>query len=84
MAKRTLDALIYAEKRKAVGGSESEFRHLEIPALYFAAVWLHAKDGDLIIPILKGFQPIEKFETISGENFFQYLLKNFSDVVNRA
>lgn len=81
MATRTIDALIVAEtKIKTDVSIEPEFRHLEIPSIYFAAVWLHTESDDLFIPVQKGFKRIYKYEIIQGENLFEYLFENFSDV----
>ena len=47
----TVDALAAAERLPQVARQEYELRLLKIPAVYFVALWLHAANDDILIPM---------------------------------
>jgi len=50
-ANETLEALHRAEELQQVKENDYELRYLKIPAVYLAAVWLHGKSDDILIPL---------------------------------
>ena len=50
-ANATLEALHSAEGLVQVKENNYELRYLKIPAVYLAAVWLHGKSDDILIPL---------------------------------
>jgi hypothetical protein len=50
-ANETLVALRQAEQMEKVKKGDYELRYLKIPAVYFAAVWLHGASDDILIPL---------------------------------
>ena len=52
-AEATFNTLRFAEKLDSVAREDYELRFLRIAAVYFAALWLHGKQDDLIIPMGK-------------------------------
>jgi hypothetical protein len=50
-AQRSIDALRFAETLPEVQNRDFEARFLKVPALNFTALWLHASDRDLLIPV---------------------------------
>jgi hypothetical protein len=44
-------ALSNAEKSASTAHADYEMRFLKIPAVYFAALWLHAPKDDLLVPL---------------------------------
>lgn len=51
MASATINALSLAENTAALQGKTFELRVLFVSALHFVAIWLHAADQDVLIPI---------------------------------
>jgi len=47
----TVDALHAAEQLPKVTAADYELRLLKIPAVYLAALWLHAENDDILIPM---------------------------------
>jgi hypothetical protein len=47
----TVSALSNAEKSASTAHANYEMRFLKIPAVYFAALWLHAPKDDLLVPL---------------------------------
>src|SRR5205085_2044762 len=47
----TVSALRNAEKSASTAHANYEMRFLKIPAVYFAALWLHAPEDDLLVPL---------------------------------
>lgn len=51
MASATVDALGMAENAACLHGKDYELRVLSVSALHLVALWLHAEDEDVFIPI---------------------------------
>lgn len=49
----TLIVLRIAEKLPEVQKRDYELRYLKIPSVYLAAVWLHRKDDNLLMPLIQ-------------------------------
>ncbi len=64
-AQSTLDALNTAESSGVVQDGDYEVRFIRIAALYFDAVWLHAKNRDVFIPIFDRFRSLRKGKAYS-------------------
>ena len=47
----TIKALTAAERLPKVAKADYELRLLKVPAVYLMALWLHGKDGDILIPM---------------------------------
>jgi len=47
----SLESIAAAESAEAVSSKDYELRYLEILPLYFTAIWLHAEDDDLLVPL---------------------------------
>ncbi len=47
----TVEAVGVAEQRFGADARDYELRLLRIPAVYAVAIWLHAEDDDLLIPV---------------------------------
>ena len=67
----TLEAMRKAKELPQVKKQDYELRFLEVPAINFCAVWLHAKSDDIIMPLppvygrkLNAFQPYSESEII--------------------
>lgn len=66
----TLQALHEAEKLESVQQANFQIRFLRVPPLYFAALWLHRKGRDILIPIvsppegLVAYQPYSEAEVL--------------------
>jgi hypothetical protein len=72
-AKSTLDTLNTAESGGVVQGGDYELRFLKIVALYFDAVWFHAKNRDVIIPIFGKFKSLRKGQEYSESDIIGVL-----------
>ncbi|MDQ3119212.1 MAG: hypothetical protein M3Q89_06540 [Verrucomicrobiota bacterium] len=48
----TIEALNAAERLPSVRKAKYEARFLKIPAVYFAALWLHGGDEDILLPMV--------------------------------
>ncbi len=70
-ANETAEALRIAEQLPQIKKQDYELRYLNIPAVSFVAVWLHAKSDDIIIPLpptsggLNANQPYSESQIIS-------------------
>jgi hypothetical protein len=67
----TLEAMRNANQLPKIRKEDYELRFLEVPAINFCAVWLHAKSDDIIMPLpptfgrkLNAFQPCSESEII--------------------
>lgn len=47
----TVEAVTAAEEKFAADARDYELRLLRIPAVYAIAIWLHANDADVLIPV---------------------------------
>jgi hypothetical protein len=55
----TLSALDFAQGLAKVKRGTFEVRYLKLPAVYFAAVWLHGQDDDVIVPLREPPAPLK-------------------------
>jgi hypothetical protein len=67
----TVEAIRKARELPQIKKQDYELRFLEVPAVNFVAIWLHAKSGDIIMPLpptlgrkLNAFQPYSESEII--------------------
>jgi len=69
----TLEALRIAKELPQVKKSDYELRHLDIPAVYFVAVWLHGKSDDIIIPLPNTFGRWNAYQPYSESQMVKLL-----------
>jgi hypothetical protein len=85
--KETLEALQAAEKLPQIGKQDYEPRFLDIPAVYFVAVWLHGKSDDILIPLPPTFGRWNAYQPYSERQMMKLLkkhaecAKNFDETV---
>ncbi len=72
LVERTVRALAFAENLEEVNENDYELRLIDVPGLYVAALWLHG-ENDLIIPLLLGSFPIDKFIVYTEGEFIDLL-----------
>src|SRR5205814_7734225 len=61
----TVEALHAAERMPKVAAADYDMRLLKIPAVYLAALWLHADNDDILIPM--GNPPAGRSEEHTSE-----------------
>jgi len=59
-AQYMLDALLTAESLPEVAKTDFELRYLQVPALYFFALWLHAPSENILIPTTDGIKALKQ------------------------
>jgi len=72
-AQYTLDALHSAESLPAVAKTEFELRFLQVPALCFFAIWLHAPSADILIPTTDGVKSLKQGKPYSEHDVLTIL-----------
>jgi len=72
-AQNTLNALHVAESLPEVNKTDFEIRFLLVPALYFAALWLHASSDDVLIPTNDGVGALQKGKSYSTKHVLEVL-----------
>jgi hypothetical protein len=73
-AQKTCDAMKAAHAQLNDSEKEYELRVLRAPTLYFRAVWLHAKDDDVLFPIAPVPVEIKANEAITAAALTEALL----------
>ena len=69
----TLEALRTTEQLPQIKKQNYELRRLDIPAVYFVAVWLHGKSDDIIIPLPPTFGRWNAFQPYSESQMIKLL-----------
>lgn len=69
----TADAVIEAEQRFAEDAHDYELRLLRIPAVYAIAIWLHAEDSDVLIPVAPAPASLRAHEAMEEAAFTEAL-----------
>ena len=72
-SKETLEALRMAEALPQVKKQDYELRFLDIPAVYFVAVWLHAESDDILIPLPPAFGRWSAYQPCSESDMIKLL-----------
>jgi hypothetical protein len=72
-SKETLKALRMAEALPQVKKQDYELRFLDIPAVYFVAVWLHAESDDILIPLPPAFGRWSAYQPCSESDMIKLL-----------
>jgi hypothetical protein len=73
LGKETLEALREAEKLPQIKKQDYEPRFLDVPAVYFIAVWLHGKSDDIIIPLPPTFGRWNAYQPYSESQMIKLL-----------
>jgi hypothetical protein len=71
--KETMEALQQAKKLPQIGKQDYEPRFLDIPAVYFVAVWLHGKSDDILIPLPPTFGRCNAYQPYSESQIIKLL-----------
>ena len=82
-ANETLEALRKAEQLPQVKKQDYELRFLNIPAVYFCAVWLHEKSDDIIIPLPPTFGRMNAYQPYSESQIIKLLKKDAITVMKQ-
>ena len=69
----TLEALRKVKELPQVKKSDYELRRLDVPAVYFVAVWLHGKSDDIIIPLPPTFGRWNAYQPYSESQMIKLL-----------
>jgi len=72
-AKETLEALRKAEKLPQIKKQDYELRFLDIPSVYFVAVWLHRESDDILIPLPSTFGRWDAYQPYSESAMIKLL-----------
>jgi hypothetical protein len=72
-SKETLEALRMAEALPQVKKQDYELRFLDIPVVYFVAVWLHAESDDILIPLPPAFGRWSAYQPCSESDMIKLL-----------
>lgn len=72
-AQHTLDAIHEAESLPEVAKTDFELRFIQVPALYFFAVWLHAPSEDILIPTTNGIKALKQGKAYSEQDVLKIL-----------
>ena len=75
----TIEALNAAEKLPRVAKAEYELRFLKAPAVYFAALWLHSGNDDILIPMVDPPGRLEKEPRLFGKRRSSKALREIAD-----
>lgn len=81
----TIEALGVAEQLPQVAKADYELRMLKVPSVYLAALWLHGKDDDILVPMadppggLRKNRPYSEEQVIKALREIAVQTKRFHD-----